>query len=243
MLQSIYWRVSTLIQARMTKPKNRAQVLARRRAGFTLIETIVTVGLLAVLAAFVIPTVVQKAGAGDPVKVTNDVNSIRTGLENFVNDTKAGYPLLISELTTKPTTTDKIIDNATTLSAPQIALWNGPYIGATIGAAATDSMPTGFTAFISNQLQRWDALNNKGELNGGTGSTFSTTNTLFVALTVTGLTTTQAAQINKAMDGPGDIDVASGLNTGANITGRFRYDPPNANKIVIAYFLASPIVQ
>ena len=243
MLLSIYWRVSTLIQARMTKPKNRARVRARRRAGFTLIETIVTVGLLAVLAAFVIPTVVQKAGAGDPVKVTNDLNSIRTGLENFVNDTKAGYPLLISELTTKPTTTDKIIDNATTLSASQIALWNGPYIGATIGATATDSMPTGFTAFISNGLQRWDALDNKGELNGGTGSTFSTTNTLFVAVTVTGLTTTQAAQINKAIDGPGDTDVSSGLNTGANITGRFRYDPPNANKIVIAYYLASPIVQ
>lgn len=216
--------------------------VSRPRAGFTLIETIVTVGLLAVLAAFVIPTVIQKAGAGDPVKVTNDLSSIRTGLDNFLNDLKVGYPALIYNLTTKPTTSDKNVDNTTTFTSSQVALWNGPYIGATIGIAPTDSMPTGFTAFISNQLQRYDAVNNKGELSGGTGATFSTSNTLFVTVKITNLTASQASTINKAIDGPNDPDVASGLNTGANTTGRFRYDPPNASKIVVAYYLASPIV-
>lgn len=241
---AICWCVSIYqSQTRMKKANDRERARTRPRSGFTLIETIVTVGLLAVLAAFVVPTVVQKAGVGDPVKVTNDLNSMRTGLENFANDTKAGYPLLISELTTKPTTSNKIVDNTTFLTSSQVALWNGPYIGATMGATAADSMPTGFTAFISNGLQRWDAVNNKGELNGGTGATFSTSNSMFVAITITGLTTTQAADINKAVDGPGDPDVSTGLNTGANVTGRFRYDPPNASKIVIAYYLASPIVQ
>jgi prepilin-type N-terminal cleavage/methylation domain-containing protein len=212
------------------------------RRGFTLIETIVTVGLLAVLAAFVIPTVIQKGGAGDPVKVTNDLGSLRTALDNFANDTKAGYPGQIWDLTNKPTTTDKLVDNATVVTAGQIAVWNGPYVGATIGNAAADSMPTGYTASISNQLQRYDMVNNAGELSGGTG-TFSTANTMFVAVKVTGLTATQAATINKAIDGPSDPNVVGGPNAGANATGRFRFDPPNANNVVIAYYLASPITQ
>jgi prepilin-type N-terminal cleavage/methylation domain-containing protein len=36
-----------------------------RTDGFTLIETVVAIGLIAVVAAFVIPTVVQRAGAMD----------------------------------------------------------------------------------------------------------------------------------------------------------------------------------
>jgi prepilin-type N-terminal cleavage/methylation domain-containing protein len=40
-----------------------------RTDGFTLVETIVTIGLIAVVAAFVIPTVVQRAGAIDSPKL------------------------------------------------------------------------------------------------------------------------------------------------------------------------------
>ena len=36
-----------------------------RADGFTLIETIVTIGLIAAIAAFVIPTVVRQAGTGN----------------------------------------------------------------------------------------------------------------------------------------------------------------------------------
>ena len=57
----------------------------RRPAGFTLVETIVTVGLLAVLAAFVVPSVIRKADAADPVKVANDLNAISTALQTFTS--------------------------------------------------------------------------------------------------------------------------------------------------------------
>jgi prepilin-type N-terminal cleavage/methylation domain-containing protein len=39
-----------------------------RADGFTLVETIVTIGLIAVIAAFVIPTVVQKAESGHALR-------------------------------------------------------------------------------------------------------------------------------------------------------------------------------
>src|SRR3954470_18040366 len=82
----------------------------QNRKGFTLIETIVTVGLIAVLAAFVVPTVVQKAGVADPVKVSNDITSIRTGMEGFQSDIKGGYPNQIRILTETPTTLNHFID-------------------------------------------------------------------------------------------------------------------------------------
>src|SRR3954465_14642410 len=96
-----------------------------RRGGFTLVETIVTVGLLAVLAAFVIPTVIQKAGAGDPVKVASDVTAIRTGLETFASAVKNGYPNQLHVLTDLPTTQNHFIDSTTAFTPGQIAAWNG----------------------------------------------------------------------------------------------------------------------
>jgi prepilin-type N-terminal cleavage/methylation domain-containing protein len=213
----------------------------RRRAGFTLIETIVTVGLISVLAAFVVPTVIQKSVAADPVKVSNDLNAVRTGLESFANDTKAGIPNEVFILTSRPTALNHLVDSTTAITLGQIAVWNGPYISATIGAAATDSIATGFTAFIRNHIERYDILNNAGEFNGGTG-TFSATSTLFAAIRVDGLTVLQAAQMNAAFDGVDDPPIAASQpNAGANTTGRFRYDPP-VNGLVRAYYLALPII-
>jgi prepilin-type N-terminal cleavage/methylation domain-containing protein len=40
-----------------------------RTDGFTLVETIVTIGLIAVVAAFVIPSVVARAGSIDSLKL------------------------------------------------------------------------------------------------------------------------------------------------------------------------------
>lgn len=214
--------------------------LARRRAGFTLIETIVTVGLLSVLAAFVIPSVIQKSSAADPVKLQNDLNAIRTGMETFAGDTKAGLPNQIWMLTSKPTTANHIIDSTTSITLGQIAVWNGPYIAATIGATPTDSLATAFTAYIRNHIQRYDATDNAGEFSGGVG-TFSPSATLFAAIEINGLTVTQAALINANIDGINDAPIAIGQpNAGANVTGRFRYDAPVGGQ-VRAYFLALPI--
>src|ERR1043165_5280047 len=105
---------------------------ARRRSGFTLVETIVTLGLLAVLAAFVVPTVVQKAGAGDPVKVVSDLSAVRTGLETFQTDV-GGVPNQLRMLLVQPTVANHFIDSVTVLKAGNTIAWNGPYLNAEIG--------------------------------------------------------------------------------------------------------------
>jgi prepilin-type N-terminal cleavage/methylation domain-containing protein len=219
----------------------------RRRSGFTLVETIVTVGLLAVLAAFVVPTVIQKANAGDPVKVASDLSAIRTGLETFINDVKGGYPNQINQLADKPTTANHFIDSVTNLTPGQVAAWNGPYLGLAVGTSVGDSIATGYSAFIRNFLTRYDAANNAAAIyatpGAGTGGTFNANNTLFAAVTITGLTAAQAQLVNRLLDGQDDLDVLTGPYAGANITGRFRYDVPSAGNVVVAYFLAAPLTK
>src|SRR2546430_1823447 len=187
------------------------RVSSRIRDGFTLIETIVTVGLLAVLAAFVIPTVIQKAGAGDPVKVASDVAAIRTALETFTSDVKGGYPNQLRLLTDVPTLQNHFIDSTTAFTAGQVAAWNGPYLAATVSAIATDSLATGYSAFIKNFITRYDGVNNAAALyataGAGTGGVFNPGGTLFAALTIVGLTAPQAQIINKLVDGGDDVDV------------------------------------
>jgi prepilin-type N-terminal cleavage/methylation domain-containing protein len=148
-----------------------------RRGGFTLVETVVTVGLLAVLAAFVVPTVIQKASAGDPVKVASDLIAMRTGLETFLGDVKGGFPNQLRVLTDKPTTLNHFIDSTTAFTPGQIAAWNGPYLGLAIGTSVQDSIATGYTAFVKNFVTRYDGDNNAAALylspGAGTGGTFS----------------------------------------------------------------------
>jgi prepilin-type N-terminal cleavage/methylation domain-containing protein len=218
-----------------------------QKRGFTLIETIVTVSLLAVLAAFVIPTVVQKAGVGDPVKVSSDLASLRTGLEGFQSDIKGGYPNQLRLLTDVPTTQSHFIDSTTAFTPGQVQAWNGPYVAATISTLVTDSLPTGFTAYVKNFISRYDAVDNAAALyvtsGAGTGGTFNPNNTLFATLTIVGLTVPQARTVNRFIDGGDDIEVVAGPYTGANVTGHFRYDKPNASGVVVAYYLATPITK
>jgi prepilin-type N-terminal cleavage/methylation domain-containing protein len=219
-------------------PKSR--IRTRRRGGFTLIETIVTVGLIAVIAAFVIPTVIQKAGSGDPVKVQNDLNTVRQAIETFATDVRNGFPHQISTLTAKPIAgVDRFLDS-TAISPNQVDVWNGPYLAATITSAAGDSLQTGYTAFIMNYLDRYDINANTPQHTptGGVNASFSMANTLFAAVQVHGLTLHQAQALNFLFDGNSDAGQADSSNT----TGRFRWPHPATPGVVkSAWFLASPI--
>jgi len=214
---------------------------ATRRSGFTLIESIVTVALLAVIAAFVIPTVIQKAGAGDPVKVQNDLTAVQSALETFATDSKAGFPRLIGSLTAKPTTASQLINLTTTgtlnMTSIQVTAWNGPYLGAAITTLPKDSIATGFHAFLMNHVVRYDANTDAPELDANfaqpAGTTFNPVNTLFGAIQVHGLTLEQAQRLNTLIDGTGDTSGAT------NRLGRFRYN--TVSSVFTAYYLAVPI--
>src|SRR4051812_43007474 len=171
--------------------------LKRAVRGFTLIETVVTVGLLAVLASFVVPSVMRKADAADPVKVANDLNSISTAVQSFASDVKGALPGDLEDLTSPLLTNsacntlnpcDSTITHAEIYTVPQVAQWKGPYIAASISPQPTTLMRSGYVADISNTLVRYDAINGVPEFcPSGTGilvpcAGFVATNLLYVGV-------------------------------------------------------------
>src|SRR3954468_9152377 len=112
-----------------------------QKRGFPLIETVVPVGLLAVLAAFVVPSVLRKADSADPVKVANDLNSISTAVQSFATDVKGALPGDLEDLTEPLLTNgacnsfnpcDSTITHRDIYTVQQIRLWRGPYLAASI---------------------------------------------------------------------------------------------------------------
>lgn len=90
----------------------------RRRGGFTLLEILVVVAIIALLAAFVVPSFINTQ-AGAEVRLTKSLVSnngpIATAIDTFRLEV-GRYPKELSELTQKP-------DDETEASR-----WNGPYI-------------------------------------------------------------------------------------------------------------------
>src|SRR4051794_14802002 len=99
------------------------------KRGFTLVETVVTVGIIAALAAVVYPTVVRQFDTADPTRAAEDLNNVRTGIEAFGINVRPNQPKDIEDLA-------NLITNAAPDSTARGALystadinnWKGPYI-------------------------------------------------------------------------------------------------------------------
>jgi prepilin-type N-terminal cleavage/methylation domain-containing protein len=218
--------------------KSSTSVASRR--GFTLIETVVTVGLIAVLAAFVIPTVLQKVDAADPVKVQNDLAAVGNAAGTFSNDARGVYPAKIASLTAKITTTSTRLDG-TVFDTTRVLTWNGPYLSLTIDTP-TNGFQTGFGLLINNDLADYDAQTNVARNPGGdiqltTSGTWLAEHPRFLAVQIAAIPRLQALEINRLIDGR--TEDASDSTT-AQPGGRFRFTKVTAGKVG-AYFLGSPI--
>jgi type IV pilus assembly protein PilA len=100
------------------------------RKGFTLPEILVTVTVIAVLAAVVVPAVTQFTTKGDAPATASDVNQVRNAINAYVSDTRH-YPDNFSDLV-----------NA---RASAVANWKGPYFAGSLSGVSGVS-----ATFISN---------------------------------------------------------------------------------------------
>jgi prepilin-type N-terminal cleavage/methylation domain-containing protein len=127
----------------------------RRRVGFTLAEVLVTIAIIAIIAAAIIPAVTSQITKGDETTVTSAVSTMRTSITAFVSDVRA-FPSRVSQLTVVPTALTDTALNGTPYSAAQVGRWKGPY-STTSTFAADDSLPIGLGAFLGDSLK--DSLN------------------------------------------------------------------------------------
>lgn len=214
-----------------------------KRPGFTLVETVVTVSLIAILAAFVVPSVMRKADAADPVKVANDLQSISTAVEEFESDVKdlpgeleqLTQPILTNSACNALQPCDSTITHSSIFTTGEAQQWKGPYLEASIERVPSSVLRSGYVADISNVLVRFDAVNGVPEWCPAVGTAqtpcagFVATNPLFVAVRVTGLDSAQALVVNGIIDGRNE--------TQPGLEGRFRFATGGSP----AYYLAAPM--
>jgi prepilin-type N-terminal cleavage/methylation domain-containing protein len=98
----------------------------KSRGGFTLPEVLVTVALVSMLAAVVIPSVVGQITAGEGSKLTQGMSGVQTAVEQFASDVHR-FPVKPTLLFRATTSADKDV-NQITLPAPLANRWKGPYI-------------------------------------------------------------------------------------------------------------------
>jgi prepilin-type N-terminal cleavage/methylation domain-containing protein len=216
-----------------------------RRPGFTLIETVVTIGLIAAMAAFVVPSVMNQAGSANPVKAANDLNSIGVAVQSFASDLKGVIPGDLEDLITLPIAStqcgagvvcDSTVTHAAGYTVDQVQLWKGPYLAASISDDPRAVLRSGYIANVENRLLRFDATSGVPEFCSSPGRTlelcsgFVSTDPMYVAVKVDSLTAAQAGIVNDLVDGPKERF--------PGLEGRFRYPTEGSP----AYYLAAPIV-
>jgi len=142
----------------------------RNKTGFTLPEVVVTITLIAALAAVVVPAVTNQVKKVDPVRTASDAQAMRGAVEQFLADVRR-YPNSVGQLTNAIHRTQKplagSVGNAYSYAPSDTVRWKGPYLtNDSIGV-----LPTGYNwKFIPSFYM--DQLPKSGVVNSATGTRF-----------------------------------------------------------------------
>lgn len=128
---------------------------ARRAAGFTLAEILVALALIALLAAVLLPTVAGQILKGDAGRVMQDLDAVRSGVDQFLADVHR-YPLKYSSLSKVIVTPADSDINLNPYPSGLVAKWAGPYVSKDTSFAA---VITGFGGSINNRFMKVENTN------------------------------------------------------------------------------------
>lgn len=131
-----------------------------RGGGFSLAEILVALGIIALLLAVVLPTVVRRVTDGEAGAVATTLDALRQGLLEYRADVRR-YPTHLRYLSAVPGSASDICGQ--TVPTAFLATWKGPYVNRSIGTAGllVDDMtvldsivrtPTTFTASTVGEL-------------------------------------------------------------------------------------------
>ncbi len=159
-----------------------------RKTGFTLAEVLVTIAILAIMAAVLLPALNNQLTKGDTSRISSDLTNLRSGVQAFFSDIRQ-YPGSTDQLVTplNASSTD-ILGKSYQPSA--ISAWKGPYISRDVlsntGGRATitpafGSLATSSTNFLTvtiSPISSDQFANLEATLDEGTASSTSSTSGL-----------------------------------------------------------------
>jgi len=116
-----------------------SRMVSRKHKGFTLIEMLIVIVVIAILALIVIPRLLGAGRKAKEATLRGDLHQIRNAIQQFEADC-GDYPLLIGDLQTEP--------GAASIGGTGIMLdvvgWQGPYL-----RTPDDNLPVDpFTALV-----------------------------------------------------------------------------------------------
>lgn len=201
------------------------------RAGFTLIEVLIVVAILAAIATFVVPELIDRADDGEPARIAADLAGISSGIELFHLDQRTAFPGDLEDLVNLIETTEADIEG-TAYATGNVNRWSGPYLTLTMPAtvAATDTViSTAFQGAILNGLILYDAA-------ADDPTVVACGPDIWVTTVIDGLSVTDFELANDVIDGETETD--GGAAGESQLSGRLRYD--GAATPEKTYFLTHP---
>lgn len=128
--------------------------MLRRHEGFTAIEVVVAVILVAVLAALLIPAVAARVRQGQTSAVAQSLDALSHAITSYRIDVRR-YPTRLSHLTSEPPAGDTYDPCGRAVPTAFLANWRGPYLptnitpgGLRVGdALVQDTLETDPTVF------------------------------------------------------------------------------------------------
>lgn len=112
------------------------------RKGFTLAEVLVTLAIIATLAAVLLPALNSQLSKGDAARGSEDLLAVQTAVNTFVTDIRR-YPASLTQLVSPITGANDI--NGNPYPAKLVARWKGPYL---VKELTAGQLNTGYGASI-----------------------------------------------------------------------------------------------
>ena len=130
-----------------------SRVVSRRHKGFTLIEMLIVIVVIAILALIVIPRLLGAGRKAKEATLRGDLHQIRNAIQQFEADC-GDYPSSLAQLMTQPGA-----GNGGTGIALDVNGWQGPYLRTPDGNMPKDPFTDSSTT--------WSYTANTGDVHSG----------------------------------------------------------------------------
>lgn len=219
------------------------QIRSTSRAGFTLIEVLVTLILVSLLAAAVFPVITQQIGAADAPRLASDLSSLRSGIELF-NANVRTFPGDLEDLVNKPSSTatagDIAIVNSTTATdyyeSKHVVRWDGPYVDLSLQVDDDGNSAEDVVNNLGNIESPLTCVNASATSADPVGVACANNSGHFVAVQLTDFKISEFAKLNDNVDPSEDGTTSTG-----QWQGKLRCDVSGTDCATV-FYLVSPYV-